>query len=87
MFHNMVADLTTPKTLRITTDAFKDNGFNSITEQEFETFLKEFTFEKLKGKRLGESFIEKFGVQDRVLSMFREDKDVIQHIRYCKYVK
>jgi len=81
MFQNMVKDL------RIASDAFKDNGFSSITEQEFETFLKEATFEKLKGKKLGQLFSEKFGVQDRVLSMFSDDQDVIQHIIYCKYVK
>lgn len=87
MFDNMVADLTAPKTLRIASDAFKDEGFKSITEQEFGIFLKEAIFDKLKGKKLGVVFAEKFGVQDRVLSMFKEDKDVIQHIRYCKYVK
>lgn len=75
------------KELRIASDAFKDVGFASITEQEFETFLKEATFEKLKGKHLGKLFSEKFGVQDRVLSMFRDDRDVIKHIRYCKYVR
>jgi hypothetical protein len=81
MFDTMV------KQLRIASDAFKDNEFTPITEQEFETFLKEATFEKLKGKKLGEIFSEKFGVQDRVLSIFIDDKDIIQHIRYCKYVK
>jgi hypothetical protein len=75
------------KDLRIASDAFKDVGFESITEEEFQTFLKEATFEKIKGKKLGEIFSEKFGVQDRVLSMFRDDRDVIKHIRYCKYVR
>jgi hypothetical protein len=75
------------KDLRIASDAFRDTGFEAITEEEFETFLKEATFEKLKGKKLGEIFIEKFGVQDRVLSIFIHDKDIIQHIRYCRYVK
>jgi predicted transcriptional regulator len=66
---------------------FKDTEFDSITEEEFEMFLKDAVFEKLKGKKLGEVFAEKFGVQDRVLSIFSDDKDIIQHIRYCKYVK
>jgi len=87
MFHNMVADLTAPKTLRIASDAFKDNEFDPISETEFQTFLKEAVFEKLKGRKLGVTFQEKFGVKDRVLSMFSDDKDVIQHIRYCKYVR
>lgn len=81
MFDNMVKDL------RIASDAFKDREFDSITEKEFETFLKEAVFEKLKGKKLGEIFAEKFGISDRVLSMYSDDQDVIQHIIYCKYVK
>lgn len=75
------------KELRIASDAFKDNMFSPITEKEFQNFLKEATFEKLKGKKLGEIFIEKFGVHDRVLSIFSDDRDVIKHIRYCKYIK
>jgi len=81
MFDNMVKDL------RIASNAFKDTGFDAITEHEFEKFLKEATFEKLKGKHLGKLFSEKFGVQDRVLSIFIDDQDIIQHIRYCRYVK
>lgn len=87
MFDTMVADLTQPKTLRIASNAFKDNRFEPISEREFQLFLKESVFEKLKGKKLGEIFAEKFSISDRVLSMFSEDKDVITHIRYCKYVK
>jgi hypothetical protein len=75
------------KDLRIASDAFKDNGFAPITEEEFQSFLKEATFEKLKGTHLGKLFSEKFGVQDRVLSIFVDDRDIIQHIRYCKYVR
>lgn len=86
MFDNMVAELLEPQTLRIKSDAFKDNGFVPISEQEFELFLKESIFETLKGNKLGVLFQKKFGVRDRVLSMFSDDKDVIQHIRYCKYV-
>lgn len=81
MFHNMVNELT------LSRDTFKDVEFSPITEQEFEKFLKEATFTKLKGERLGVSFAKRFGVKDRVLSMFSDDQDVIKHIRYCKYVK
>ena len=79
VFGNMVNELST--------EAFKDCGFEPITEKEFQAFLKEATFEKLKGNHLGRFFQEKFGVKDRVLSMFSDDRDVIQHIRYCKYVR
>lgn len=81
MFDNMIKDL------KITSDAFKDSHFNAITEQQFQTFLKEAVFEKLKGRHLGKLFSEKFGVFDRALIMFSEDRDIIQHIRYCKYVR
>lgn len=69
-------------------DAFKDETFYSpISEDKFQLFLKEAVFEKLKGKKLGEIFAEKFKIRDRALSMFSDDQDVITHIRYCKYVK
>ena len=68
-------------------EAFKDYIFKPISEEKFQEFLKDATFEKLKGRKLGEIFAEKFNIRDRALSMFSEDKDVISHIRYCKYVK
>jgi hypothetical protein len=81
MFNTLVKDLV------LVSDVFKDTEFDSITEEEFEMFLKEAVFEKLKGKKLGEIFAEKFGVKDRVLSIYRDDRDIIQHIRHCRYVK
>ena len=68
-------------------DTFKDNNFKSITQYQFDIFLKEFIFEKVKGKKLGESFAEKFNIQDRVLYMFSQDDDAIAHIKYCNYIK
>lgn len=68
-------------------EAFKDYLFSPISEETFSEFLKGATFEKLKGKKLGEIFAEKFNIRDRALSMFSDDQDVISHIRYCKYVK
>ena len=71
----------------LSADAFKDEDFYPISEKQFQEFLKEFTFEKLKNKRLGKTFVEKFGIRDRVLSILYEDTDAIKHIRYSKYVK
>lgn len=68
-------------------DTFKDTDFSKITQNQFDTFLKEFVFEKIKGKKLGESFAEKFNVKDRVLYMFSQDADAIAHIKYCNYIK
>jgi len=67
-------------------EAFKDYIFKPISEEKFQEFLKEATFERLKGRKLGEIFAEKFNIRDRALSMFSDDQDVIKHIRYCKYV-
>lgn len=72
---------------QLRTDTFKDNGFEPITSEEYNIFIKEFVFEKIKGRRLGECFAEKFKVQDRVLYIFSNDDDAIAHIKYCKYVK
>jgi len=74
-------------TNQLTSDTFKDNEFDGVTKQEFESFLKEFTFDKLKGKRLGKQFAEKFNIKDRVLYMFSHDGDALKHIEYCNYIK
>lgn len=71
----------------LSSDSFKDTDFKSITQKQFDNFLKHFVFEKLKGKKLGESFAEKFDVKDRVLYMFSQDDDAIAHIKYCNYIK
>ena len=71
----------------LSTEAFKDSDFSKITQEEFDIFMKDFVFEKLKGKKLGESFAEKFSVKDRVLYMFSQDADAIAHIKHCKYIK
>lgn len=68
-------------------DDFKDTHFNGITQKEFDIFLKEYTFEKLKGKTLGRSFAEKFNVQDQVLYILSDDSHALSHIKYCKYIK
>ncbi len=79
MFGNMVTDLAA--------EAFKDEDFYALTEEQFQLFLKEATFELLKGEHLGSLFAERFGINDRVLRMYSDEQHVIQHIRYCKYVK
>ena len=68
-------------------DSFKDNNAQTITQHEFDQFLKEFTFDKLKGKKLGECFAQKFGIHDRILYIMSDEESVIKHIQYCKYVK
>lgn len=68
-------------------DAYKDNDFTSISKDEYEIFCKEYIFEKLKGVSFGVAFQKRFGIKDRVLSMFSEQSVCMTHIEYCKYVK
>ena len=64
-----------------------DKNFIPITQQEFDQFLKESIFEKLKGRSLGELFAEKFKVHDKMLYIYKNDSDALTHIKYNKYVK
>jgi Txe/YoeB family toxin of Txe-Axe toxin-antitoxin module len=72
----------------ISSDAFKDTSAQqTISQEDFDQFLKEFTFEKLKGKKLGECFAQKFSIHDRILYMMNDEESIIKHIEYCKYIK
>ena len=64
----------------------KGQKYFSISEQEFESFCKEFLFEQLKGDiRLGEAFCKKYKEQNAVLSIL-PDSSAIAHIKKF-YVK
>lgn len=67
-------------------EAFRDYGAKKITRAEYEQFLKDVIFEKLKGKRLGQYFTERFCIRDRVLSSYTEDASALHHIKWCKYI-
>jgi len=57
-----------------------------ITQEEFEDFLKGFLFEEIKGNtKLGETFCEKYGQTNFVLSIL-SNKAATEHIRKF-YVK
>ena len=71
----------------LSSDAFKDNDFTSVSETDYTIFCTEYIFEKLKGINFGTAFQKRFGVRDRVLSMFRDQADAMAHIEYCGYVK
>ena len=68
-------------------DAYKDNDFTPISKNEYTIFCKEYVFEKLKGISFGVAFQKRFGIRDRVLSMFSNQTDAMKHVEYCKYVK
>ena len=87
MFDQMVVELLEPQTFRIKSDAFKDTDFKSISKSDYDLFCKEYVFEKLKGVNFGTAFQKRFGVRDRVLSMFRNQSDAMAHIKYCGYIR
>lgn len=68
-------------------DSFKDHGARKVPKEDYELFLKEAVFDKLKGKKLGQAFTERFGINDRVLSNYSGDQTAIEHIKYCEYVE
>lgn len=68
-------------------EAFKDNDARKVTKEEYDTFIKDCVFYKLQGKKLGQAFVERFGIHDRVLSNYKEDINVFSHIKWCQYVE
>lgn len=72
MFDQMVTQLTV--------DAFRDVDVSKIDKNDYESFLKEFVFDKLRGIKLGEAFSKKFNVKDRVLCMYGNETDTMKHI-------
>jgi len=71
----------------LSSDAFKDNDFSPINQADYDEFCKEYVFEKLKGINFGTAFQKRFGVRDRVLSLFSNQSDAMTHIKYCNYIK
>lgn len=71
----------------LSSDAFKDNDFKPVSKSEYTLFCKEYIFEELKGINFGTAFQKRFGVRDRVLSMFSNQSDAMAHIKYCGYIK
>jgi hypothetical protein len=66
--------------ITLSTNAYKDDDFTSISKEEYDIFCKEYIFEKLKEIRFGTAFRKRFGVRDRVLSMFSDQTDAMKHI-------
>ena len=51
-----------------------------VTLHEYELFLKDFVFEKIKGNSLSRSFIERFGINDSVLNISITDDFAKEYI-------
>jgi hypothetical protein len=62
------------------------NKDKQISKTEYDIFCKEFVFDKLKGKKFGESFCEKFGFNSIFLKGLSDEtaKDHIQKLGYIK---
>lgn len=59
----------------------------TITLEQYEQFKKEFVFEKLKGKRMGEAFCEKFEISDYILSTITSEEETDFLIKNLGYIK
>ena len=59
----------------------------TVTQKQYDEFKKEFVFEKLKGLTLGQSFCEKFDIQDYMLSNLKDDNEIDFLIKALGYIK
>jgi hypothetical protein len=58
-----------------------------VKEQDFSTFMREYTFDKLSGLDLAQSFMKKFHVDDEVLSRQGLSDEFVQKYIQGTYVK
>jgi hypothetical protein len=61
------------------------NSEKTISRVEYDMFLKEFVFDKLKGKSFGTAFCEKFGFSDIFLKAL-SDETAKSHIEKLGYI-
>ena len=59
----------------------------TVTPLQYEQFKKEFVFDKLKGLTLGQSFCEKFEIQDYMLSNLKDEEETEFLIKSLGYIK
>lgn len=71
---------------RILDECLTGNKNKKISKKEYELFCKEFVFEKLKGKKFGEAFCEKFGYNNFMLRNYSDEtaRRVIKNMGYVK---
>jgi len=59
----------------------------TITRNEYESFCKEYIFNKLKGETFGSAFCKRFNIEDRAISNLVGEKftqDLIEMLGYIK---
>lgn len=71
---------------KILDECLTTNNKKQISKEDYDIFCREFVFEKLKGKKFGESFCEKFGYNNFMLRDFSDGtaKRVIENMGYVK---
>lgn len=62
------------------------NSLKTVPRSEYDIFVKEFLFDKLKGKTFGSAFCEKFGFNDIFLKGL-SDETARSHIETLGYIK
>lgn len=67
-------------------DSLTGNNKKKISKEEYELFCKEFIFEKLKGKKFGQAFCDKFGYNNFMLRDF-SDATARKIIKNSGYIK
>jgi hypothetical protein len=59
----------------------------TISQEQYDTFKKEYVFAKLKGLTLGQAFCEKFEISDYMLSNIKSEEEAIFLIENLGYIK
>lgn len=62
------------------------NSNKTVSKTDYEIFLKEFVFDKLKGKTFGAAFCERFEFNDIFLKAL-SDETAKSHIETLGYIK
>lgn len=63
------------------------NKSTKITREEYDLFCKEYIFDKLKDKKFGEAFCERFGIEDNAISILQNEsftKELIESLDYIE---
>lgn len=59
----------------------------TVTRKDYQSFCKEYIFNKLKDEKFGEAFCKKFGIKDRSLSILSSEtfaRELIESLGYIK---
>jgi hypothetical protein len=66
---------------------FKGEPRVSVSRTEYETFCKEYVFQKLKNETFGSAFCKRFNIEDRAISNLVGEsftRDLIETLGYIK---